>query len=165
MLFSSPVKKMNPPFFNIWTLLALILSFFPVFATADIYRCDKQAGVITLSNVEKGKNCTKMILPPPEKRPQNPSSDASKPKASGSADDKQLKPKSGYESAVSERKRIIQEEIDLEKDRLSKADEKIAQLSNLKKRSASQDKDLADLQQKQSLYRSNIALLQKELNK
>ncbi|WP_162785403.1 hypothetical protein [Polynucleobacter necessarius] len=53
----------------------------------------------------------------------------------------------------------------MEKGRLSKADGKIAQLSNLKKRSTGQDKDLADLQQKQSLYRSNIALLQKELNK
>ncbi|WP_114638713.1 DUF4124 domain-containing protein [Polynucleobacter necessarius] len=72
MLFELPVKKMNPTFFNILTLLALTLSFFPSFAAADIYRCDKQAGVITLSNVEKGKNCTKMILPPPEKRPQNP---------------------------------------------------------------------------------------------
>jgi len=106
-----------------------------------------------------------MILPPPEKRPQNPSADASKSKAITQVDEKQSKSKSGYESALSERKRIIQEELDLEMDRLNKTDEKVSQLSNLKKRSAKQDKDLADLQKKQSLYRSNIALLQKELNK
>jgi len=134
---------------------------------ADIYRCDKQAGVITLSNVEKGKNCKKMVLPPPEKRPVKPStSDASAPApASPAAETKQAKNKSTYETAVLERKRIIQEEIDLEQDRLNKANEKIDTLTAIKKKSAAQEKELSSLQQKQGLYKSNIALLQKELNK
>lgn len=134
---------------------------------ADVYRCDKQAGVITLSNVEKGKNCKKMILPPPEKRPAKPStSDASAPApASATAESKQAKNKSTYESAASERKRIIQEEIDLEQDRLNKATEKAAALTAIKKKSAAQEKELNSLQQKQGLYQSNITLLQKELNK
>ena len=136
-------------------------------ALADIYRCDKQAGVITLSNVEKGKNCTKMVLPPPEKRaPKAATVDsATSQSAAPIPDSKQTKTKSTYENAVSERKRIIQEEIDLEQERLDKATEKIATLTAIKKKSAAQEKELSSLQQKQNLFQSNISLLQKELNK
>ena len=133
---------------------------------ADIYRCDKQAGVITLSNVEKGKSCKKMVLPPPEKRAKPSVADGQKPAPAGSAaETKQSKSKSTYDSAVSERKRIIQEEIDLEQERLNKTNEKITALTATKKKSAAQDKELNTLQQKQSLYQSNISLLQKELSK
>jgi len=158
---------MKISFSNIFALLLFGFSFYPEIASADIYRCDKQAGVITLSNVEKGKNCKKMVLPPPEKRPAKPSKpDASAPEpASTPAESKQAKNKSTFESAASERKRIIQEEIDLEQDRLNKASEKVATLTAIKKKSAAQEKELNSLQQKQGLYQSNITLLQKELNK
>ena len=117
--------------------------------------------------MEKGKNCKKMVLPPPEKRPAKPSSlDASAPvPASTPAESKQAKNKATFESAATERKRIIQEEIDLEQDRLNKASEKVATLTAIKKKSAAQEKELNSLQQKQGLYQSNITLLQKELNK
>ena len=152
---------------SILVLLWLGILISPNIAFADIYRCDKQAGVITLSNVEKGKNCKKMVLPPPEKRPAKPATtDAAKPAPTGAANEtKQSKNKSTYESAVLERKRIIQEEIDLEQERLDKANERVASLSAIKKKSAGQEKELSALQKKQTLYQSNISLLQKELNK
>lgn len=158
---------MKISFLNFFTLLISGFIFCPSITFADIYRCDKQAGVITLSNVEKGKNCKKMVLPPPEKRPVKPStSDASALAPAGTAaETKQAKNKSTYETAALERKRIIQEEMDLEQDRLNKSNEKIATLTAIKKKSAAQEKELSSLQQKQSLYKSNIALLQKELNK
>ena len=37
-------------------------------ASAEVYKCQADAGSITLSNVEKGPNCTKMVLPPPESK-------------------------------------------------------------------------------------------------
>jgi len=152
--------------FNTASLLLCAATFCPSVATADIYRCDKQAGVITLSNVEKGKNCKKMALPPPEKRAKPSAVDVQKPVPAGSAAEaKQSKSKSTYDSAVSERRRIIQEEIDLEQERLNKTNEKITTLTATKKKSAAQDKELNTLQQKQSLYQSNISLLQKELSK
>lgn len=152
--------------FNTATLVLCVITFCPIVAMADIYRCDKQAGVITLSNVEKGKSCKKMALPPPDKRAKPAVADGQKPVPAGSAaETKQAKNKATYDSAVSERKRIIQEEIDLEQERLNKTNEKITTLAASKKKSAAQEKELNTLQQKQSLYQSNISLLQKELSK
>uniref|UniRef100_B1XUB9 DUF4124 domain-containing protein n=1 Tax=Polynucleobacter necessarius subsp. necessarius (strain STIR1) TaxID=452638 RepID=B1XUB9_POLNS len=83
-------------------------------AWADVYKCPADNGTVTLSNVEKGGNCKKMVLPPPEtKKSVSQNKDASKPVAPDTKPAE--KPKGVYESAASERKRITQEEIDLKK--------------------------------------------------
>jgi hypothetical protein len=133
-------------------------------AMADVYRCANDNGSVTLSNVEKGVNCKKMVLPPPEaKKPGVVKTDAPKPAAS---DVKPVeRPKSTYESAAIERKRIIQEEIALEKTRLSAVQARIKDLAALPNKTPDQVKDMVSLQQKENLHTSNLQLLQKELTK
>ena len=133
-------------------------------AWADVYKCSTDNGSVTLSNVEKGANCKKMVLPPPEaKKPVATKVDAPKPAV---ADVKPVdKPKSTYESAATERKRIIQEEIDLEKTRLSAVQARIKDLAALPNKTPDQVKDMVSLQQKENLHTSNLQLLQKELTK
>jgi hypothetical protein len=113
--------------------------------------------------VEKGANCKKMVLPPPETKKSAPRSDVIKPAnpEAKSAD----KPKSTYDSAAMERKRIIQEEMDLEKVRLSAVQARIKDLSATPNKSPDQLKEINALQQKEILHSSNLQLLQKELNK
>ena len=105
-----------------------------------------------------------MILPPPEKKKAiAPKAEPSKPSA---ADIKPAdKPKNGYESAATERKRIIQEEIDLEKVRLSAVQVRIKDMAALPNKTPDQVKEMVGLQQKENLHTSNLQLLQKELNK
>lgn len=131
---------------------------------ADVYRCSNDNGSVTLSNVEKGANCKKMVLPPPEaKKPGAVKSDVSR---STAPDAKPVeKPKSSYESAAIERKRIIQEEIDLEKTRLGAVQARIKDLAALPNKTPDQVKDMVSLQQKENLHTSNLQLLQKELTK
>lgn len=132
---------------------------------ADIYRCDDTPGVITLSNIQKDKNCKKMVLPPVEKRARMDASSAASAKSSDAANSKEAKNKSNYENAQGERKRIIQEELVLEQDRLDAINAKIANLNSPSNKSANKAKELAALQKKQSLHQGNIELLQKELKK
>jgi CHASE3 domain sensor protein len=105
-----------------------------------------------------------MVLPPPEaKKPANAKTEPLKPVT---ADAKPAdKPKSTYENAATERKRIIQEEIDLEKTRLSAVQARIKDLAAQSNKTPDQVKDLVALQQKEILHTSNLQLLQKELNK
>lgn len=136
-------------------------------AQADIYRCDTTPGVITLSNVQKGKNCKKMVLPPPEARTQKSPSSVGMPIPGSESSPKASPPKykASYDSAISERKRIIQEEIDLEQERLDAVNTKLNALNGIKNKSPAQTKELAALQKKQGLHQGNLALLQKEFSK
>lgn len=131
---------------------------------ADVYKCSTDNGSVTLSNVEKGPNCKKMVLPPPEtKKPAPLKADTAKPSV---AEVKPVdKPKSTYESAAAERKRIIQEEMDLEKVRLSAVQARIKDMAAIPNKTPDQLKDMVALQQKENLHTSNLQLLQKELNK
>ena len=133
-------------------------------AWADVYKCSTDNGSVTLSNVEKGANCKKMVLPPPEaKKAPSAKTDVAKPVAAEAKPTD--KPKSTYESAAAERKRIIQEEIDLEKVRLSAVQTRIKDMAAIPNKTPDQVKDMVSLQQKENLHTSNLQLLQKELNK
>ena len=133
---------------------------------ADVYRCDSSPGVVTLTNQPKGKGCKKMVLPPPDKSV-NKSANTSSANKSTSTETvaKPSKYKAGYDNAVTERKRIIQEEVGLEQERLDAVNSKMAKLDSLKVKSPAQSKELAQLQKKQALHQGNLDLLQKELNK
>ena len=133
------------------------------FASAEVYKCQADAGSITLSNVEKGPNCTKMVLPPPESK----KSAAARAKPADAPKEAKApeKPKTGYEAAASERKRVIQEEIDLERTRLTAVQARIKELSAVQPKTPDQVKEMVGLQQKESMHASNIQLLQKELNR
>jgi hypothetical protein len=133
-------------------------------ARAEVYKCSTDNGSVTLSNVEKGANCKKMLLPPPEaKKPAPAKTDMAKPAVAEvkPAD----KPKSTYESAAAERKRIIQEEMDLERVRLSAVQVRIKDMTAIPNKTPDQLKDMVALQQKENLHTSNLQLLQKEINK
>jgi hypothetical protein len=133
-------------------------------AWADVYKCSNENGSVTLSNIEKGDACKKMILPPPDRKKSTASKpDAAKPVA---AEVKPIdKSKAGYENAATERKRIIQEEIDLEKARLSAVQGRIRDMAALPNKTPDQVKELVGFQQKENLHTSNLQLLQKELTK
>ena len=76
-------------------------------AYADIYRCDDTPGVITLSNIQKDKNCKKMVLPPIEKRAKADTSSAAAAKSGDANATKANKNKLTYENAQGERKRMV----------------------------------------------------------
>jgi hypothetical protein len=145
--------------------LLAILSTWTCVSYADIYRCDNTPGVITLSNIQKDKTCKKMILPPIEKRAKTDTPTAGNVKPGDPASSKAAKNKSTYENAQGERKRIIEEELDMEQDRLNAINAKIANLNSPSNKSTNKAKELAALQKKQSLHQGNIELLQKELKK
>lgn len=133
---------------------------------ADVYKCSTDNGSVTLSNVEKGAKCKKMDLPPPQKKAQPPKADKnSKDTASSTQSKPAEKPKNTYESASADRKRIIQEEMDLERTRLSAVQSRIKDLAVLPNKTPDQVKDMVALQQKENLHTSNLQVLQKELNK
>ncbi len=134
-------------------------------ALADVYRCPKEDGSVTLSNVEKGANCRKMDLPPPETRKAPPAPKVDKPAPANAEAKPAEKPKTSFESASADRKRVIQEEIDLEKSRLTTVQLRIKDLTAIANKSPDQTKELTALQQKETLHKGNVNILQKELNK
>ncbi len=144
-------------------LLPILALGFMNVAMAEVYKCQADAGSVTLSNVEKGPNCTKMVLPPPESKKSAAAraKSAEVPKEAKAPE----KPKSGYEAAATERKRVIQEEIDLERTRLTSVQARIKELSASPTKTPDQVKEMVGLQQKESMHASNIQLLQKELNR
>ena len=148
---------------NFIALSGLVACLSPV-AWGDVYQCSTDDGSITLSNVEKGKNCKKMVLPPPGSK-KSPAAKAEKEKPVTTEAKPPEKAKSSYESAAADRKRIIQEEIDLEKNRLSAVQTRIKELAALPTKTPDQVKDMVSLQQKENLHMSNLKILQKELNK
>jgi phage-related minor tail protein len=135
-------------------------------AHAEVYKCPGVGGSLTLSNVEKGGNCTKMDLPP-SPAPKKPATKVSSEAASKEVRSVKAteKPQSPYDTAAAERKRIIQEEMDLEKSRLNSVQARMRDLSANTAKTPDQVKELVALQQKESLHASNIQLLQKELNR
>ncbi len=151
---------------NLIATFTLFLVFMAFHAQADIYRCANENGSVTLSNVEKGQNCKKMILPPPDsKRPISAKTDTLN-KSTPASDIKPVeKSKGSYDVAAAERKRIIQEEMDLEKVRLNAVQTRVKELTALPNKTPEQMKDLVALQQKENLHSSNLQILQKELNK
>lgn len=145
---------------------AIPLAILALPAQADVYRCTTDNGSVTLSNVEKGQNCKKMALPPPEAKRSASAKSESAPKAAPAAVIKPADgPKSAYDTAASERKRIIQEEMDLERVRLNAVQSRIKDLASAPNKTPDQVKDLVALQQKENLHSSNLQILQKELNK
>lgn len=126
---------------------------------AEVYKCPKSDGSVTLSNVERGAGCNKMALPASSAPKKAVSKDAQAKETSKATE----KPKSSYDSAAAERKRVIQEELDLEKSRLNTLQARIRDLSANNTKTPDQVKELVSLQQKESLHASNIQLLQKEL--
>ena len=152
---------------RICKVLLFTLCFHPVVVLADIYRCNQDPGVITLSNVEKGKNCEKMKLPPPEPRQINQKlgSDALSNSAQAEKNKPSIKNKTTYEEARAERKRIIEEEIELEKNRLNEVNAKLKPLNGVAKKTPEQVSEIAALQKKQNLHQGNLKLLNKELAK
>jgi len=163
------MKKSNLKFRTlVFRALATSLLWVTGPAFADVYRCDSAPGVITLSNIQKGKNCKKMNLPPLEPRASKPSADVGMAIPGSGSDAAKAKPskyKSSYDSAISERKRIIQEEMDLEQERLDSINSKISAINSVQNKSSAQSKELAILQKKQGLHQGNLKLLQKEFNK
>ena len=133
-------------------------------ATAEVYKCPGPSGSITISNVEKGPDCTKMVLPPPESK-KSATARAKSVEAPKELKATPEKPKTGYEAAASERKRVIQEEIDLERTRLNAVQSRLKDLSASPTKTPDQVKEMVGLQQKESMHASNIQLLQKELNR
>lgn len=133
-------------------------------ALGEVYKCSRADGSMTLSNVEKGAGCTKMDLPPPA-TPKKTSSSIPKDGVTKDTVKSPDKPKSTYDTAAAERKRVIQEEMDLEKSRLNTVQARIRDLSANTAKTPDQVKELVALQQKESLHTSNIQLLQKELNR
>jgi len=159
------MKRNNSALVGITFVIFLTASLVSSSALADVYRCDSSPGVVTLTNQPKGKGCKKMVLPPPD-RSVNKSANATTNKTtSPDATTKPSKYKAGYDNAVSERKRIIQEEVDLERERLDAVNAKMARLEGLKTKTSSQFKEITLLQKKQALHQGNLDLLQKELNK
>jgi hypothetical protein len=150
-------------FFSITLVIFSVLLLSSRSVYADVFQCDSTPGVVTLTNQPKGKNCKKMVLPPPDKPKNNVAGNTKSVSSDGNA--KTSKYKAGYDNAVSERKRIIQEEVGLERDRLDAVNEKINKLGELKTRSPAQSKEFSSLQKKQALHQANLDLLQKELNK
>jgi len=136
-------------------------------ALAEVYKCPRPDGSLTLSNVEKGSGCSKMVLPPstaPKKVTSSTPRDTATKEPVKSAE--KVKPSSTtYDTAATERKRVIQEEMDLEKSRLNVVQARIRDLSGNTTKTPDQVKELVGLQQKERLHASNIQLLQKELNR
>ena len=153
--FFGTLRSMNCKLSLLYFLL--VLTSLSGWAQADIYKCPGSGETITLSNVEKGGKCKKMVLPAEPKR--------TAAQSSGKETKPVNKPKSAYDSAAAERKRVLQEEIDLERSRLSTVQGRIQELNAVPNKTPDQVKDLVALQQKESLHRSNIQLLQKELNR
>jgi hypothetical protein len=104
-----------------------------------------------------------MVLPPPESK-KSAAARAKSPEAPKEVKSPE-KPKTGYDAAASERKRVIQEEIDLERTRLTAVQARIKELSASPTKTPDQVKEMVGLQQKESMHASNIQLLQKELNR
>ncbi len=129
-------------------------------ALAEVYKCPGPSDTVTLSNVEKGSGCVKMVLPPSGSK----KTAAAKPKSDLVTDAMAPeKPKTTYETAAVERKRVIQEELDLEQSRLNTVNARIREINTMPTKTPELVKEQINLQQKQSLHQGNINLLQKEL--
>lgn len=131
-------------------------------AKADVYQCGEaeEGGVISLSNIGQSGQCKKMVLQPkPKNRPAfQPINETKEPNGqSGGA-----RPNSS--EALAERRRILDEEIELEKRRLKEAS---ATVRDLERSVESKDKQRAILsaRQKEALHQSNVRLLEKEKEK
>ncbi len=133
-------------------------------ALAEVYKCPRADGSVTLSNVEKGSGCSKMVLPPSPAPKKAPVAKEAAVKEAAKTPDKP-KTASTYDTAAAERKRIIQEEMDLERSRLNTVQARIKDLSANSAKTPDQMKELVALQQKETLHASNIQLLQKELSR
>jgi len=152
------------------SFLGLTLFGHPGDALATIYRCGKDPELITLTNEKPTKDCKKMVLPSPDKRAkkdkasQNKSANQSGA-LSGKDADKQSSKKTNHDAAITERRRIITEELELERSRLEIANERVRMLERIPKLSSEQQKELLDYQKKQGLHQANVDLLAKELKK
>ncbi len=148
-----------------FTFFAILLIFVCPLVRADIYRCSSPSGAITLSNVKTGeKNCEKMNLPPLEARKKINSPEQGDLESAGKSREKSSA-KSSYDTANAERKRIINEEIELEKTRANAAGTKLKELTSLPNKTPQQLKDLEVYKKEETSHRSNIDLLKNELGR
>lgn len=160
------------PVLNVRSLLCgfLVAALFGMrAAVADVYQCEGEAGVISLSNVETKKSCKKMKLQPkPKNAPsyvkENNNNQQNQLDASnmGKAD---LAVQRSAKEAAEERKRIVMEELGLEKRRLEAALSQVATVGIRSNSDSERQRLLAMAKTKESLHRSNIELLEKEYSR
>jgi hypothetical protein len=139
-------------------------------AYADIYRCGDDDGVVVLSNLDSSKkasNCTKMVFPKSvATKPGAPSNKADTP-AAGTVQAPNLVRPPPSKDRLSERKRIISSEIDLESRRLEDIRKKLKELSsypNILHR-AKINNEIYSLKAQEATHLKNIDLLKIELSK
>ncbi len=165
----------NRRFIAVLFFLSLTLFMHSRDALATIYRCGKNPDLVTLTNQKPGKDCQKMELPPPDKRAKKDKANQEKNAkqsggGSGSANsnkdtNRSASKKANHEAALTERGRIISEELELERSRLQAAKERVSALERIPKLSPEQQKELLSYQKKRALHQGNIDLLEKELKK
>lgn len=136
---------------------------------AQVFQCQGDDGVISLSNVDSGKKCKKMKLQPKPKLP--PSyTDSEKNKQQNQLDNNKSESvaqttKPNSQEALAERKRIVLEEIGLETRRLESARSQVATVALKGQTDAERQRLLTQAKKKESLHQSNIKLLEKEYSR
>ena len=151
------------------TLICGVVMTMPFSAVAEVFLCEDEAGLISLSNMDEKKKCKKMKLQPKPKQPPNYVQDKNNNQQNQSANQDSKKevaavtPSSA--EAAAERKRIVMEELGLEKRRLESVLSQVATVSLRTDSDAERQKFLASVKKKESLHRSNIELLEKEFSR
>lgn len=145
---------------------AVVVSFS---ARAEVFLCETDSGSISLSNVDTKKNCKKMKLQPKPKHAPSYVQDKNNNQQNqldnlnnGKVDAAVLPSAS---EAVAERKRIIQEELGLERARLEAVLSQIATVGIRTDGEVERKRFLDSAKRKESLHRSNITLLEKEISR
>lgn len=143
--------------FAVWILASAVANE----AVADIYQCEDLDGdgVISLSNVGQTSRCKKMVLQP---KPKNPPSftPLTIPLDSTEVSNRALPDRV---EAIGERRKILNDELELERQRLRDISARITELKNAAE-SKDRQRAILSAQQKEALHRSNIKLLEHELN-
>ena len=136
---------------------------------AEVFLCQSEAGVVSLSNVDTKGGCKKMKLQPKPKQAPSYVQDKNNSKQNqlSSKDvrsDHATHTPSASEAAA-ERKRIVLEELGLERRRLESVLSQVAAVGIRTDSDAERQKFLASAKKKESLHRSNIELLEKEFSR
>lgn len=146
---------------------AIVSASFP--AVAEVFLCQNETGVVSLSNVDTKGGCKKMKLQPKPKLAPNYVQDKN------NSQQNQLSSKDikndhttnvpSASEAAAERKRIVLEELGLERRRLESVLSQVAAVGIRTDSDAERQKFLASAKKKESLHRSNIELLEKEFSR
>ena len=138
-------------------------------AQAEVFLCQSETGVISLSNVDTKGGCKKMKLQPkPKLAPSYVQDKNNSPQNQLSSKDLKNDHVTNAPSAAeaaAERKRIVMEELGLERRRLESVLSQVAAVGIRTDSDAERQKFLASAKKKESLHRSNIELLEKEFSR